>query len=121
MRRGPLLGSVCIAAIGITPVAGAQLGQRRNAPPPVPSVAPAAVSFSEGRAAGFHVQQPSTGFPGATYSNSGNEIAGNISLEGTAVGMGAGAITPQGAVVGHYEGVVAVFFGFDGTCNGICG
>jgi len=49
-------------------------------------------------------------------------MAGNISYRGTADGMGAGAITPQGVVVGHYTGVVAsAFFGVDGTCNGVCG
>jgi hypothetical protein len=76
---------------------------------------------SGGAAGGFHLQRPSTSFPGSTFSNSGNEIAGNISVKGTASGLGAGAFTPQGVVVGHYDGVVANLFGIDGTCNGVCG
>jgi len=42
-------------------------------------------------------------------------------LEGTANGTASGAFTPQGVVVGHYDGVVAGFFGIDGTCSGVCG
>ena len=122
MRPTSLLGSVCITAIGFTLVAGAPSASAAGCATTC-SVGGAGTGgeSSEGRAGGFRIQQPSTGFPGATYSNSGNEIAGNISLKGTAEGMGAGAITPQGAVVGHYDGIVAVFFGFDGTCNGVCG
>ena len=32
-----------------------------------------------------------------------------------------GGITPQGVLVGHYDGVVADFFGTDDACSGVCG
>jgi hypothetical protein len=76
---------------------------------------------SDGKAGGFRLEGPSTGFPGSTFTNSGNQIAGHITVEGTANGTGSGAFTPQGVVVGHYDGVVAVRFGIDGTCSGVCG
>ena|SRR5215203_3659355 len=76
---------------------------------------------SDGRAGGFRVERPSTKFPGSTYTNSGNQIAGHVTVEGTADGMASGALTPQGVAVGHYDGVVAEDFGIDGTCNGVCG
>jgi hypothetical protein len=76
---------------------------------------------SDGQAGGFRIKAPAPSFPGSTYTNSGNEMAGNISIAGTADGSGSGAFTPQGVVVGHYDGVVAGFFGIDGTCSGICG
>jgi hypothetical protein len=76
---------------------------------------------SDGQAGGFRVNAPATRFPGSTFTNSGNEIAGHITIEGTADGMASGAFTPQGDVVGHYDGVVAGFFGIDGTCSGVCG
>ena len=76
---------------------------------------------SDGRAGGFRVERPSTKFPGSTYTNSGNQIAGHVTVEGTADGMASGAFTPQGVAVGHYDGVVAGLFGIDGTCSGVCG
>jgi len=76
---------------------------------------------SDGKAGGFRREGPSTGFPGSTFTNSGNEIAGHVTLEGTANGSGSGAFTPQGVVVGHYEGITAVLFGVPDPCSGICG
>jgi hypothetical protein len=76
---------------------------------------------SDGQAQGFRLAGPSTGFPGSTFTNQGNENAGHISVEGTANGSASGAFTPQGAVVGHYDGVVAIRFGMDGDCSGVCG
>ena len=76
---------------------------------------------SDGKAGGFRLAGPSTGFPGSTFTNQGNEMAGHISVEGAADGSASGAFTPQGDVVGHYDGVVAARFGIDGTCSGICG
>jgi hypothetical protein len=76
---------------------------------------------SDGKAGGFRLEGPSTGFPGATFTNQGNEMAGHITLQGTAEGMASGGFTPQGVVVGHYTGDVAAFFGIDGTCSGVCG
>ena len=76
---------------------------------------------SDGQAQGFRLKGPSTGFPGSTFTNQGNEMAGHISLQGTAEGSASGGITPQGVLVGHYTGVVAERFGIDGTCSGICG
>jgi hypothetical protein len=76
---------------------------------------------SDGKAEGFRYLKPATGFPGSTVSNSGNQIAGNISLSGTADGLGAGAYTPQEVIVGHYDGAVSDLFGIGGTCNGVCG
>jgi hypothetical protein len=76
---------------------------------------------SNGQAGGFRLEEPSTGFPGSTFTNQGNQIAGHISLEGTANGTGSGAFTPQGDVVGHYDGVIAGFFGVPDPCSGVCG
>jgi hypothetical protein len=121
MNKRGVMGSVCIAVVGIavgfgTPAASAG-GCASTCS--VGAVGTGGQS-SDGKAGGFHVQGPSTDFPGSTYSNSGNQIAGNISIDGTADGMGAGAFTPQGVVVGHYDGVVSGFFGIDGTCSGVC-
>ena len=77
---------------------------------------------SDGKAGGFRLAGPSTGFPGSTFTNQGNErYGGHISVQGAADGSASGAFTPQGDVVGHYDGVVAARFGIDGTCSGICG
>jgi hypothetical protein len=76
---------------------------------------------SDGQAGGFRLEGPSTGFPGSTFTNEGNQIAGHVSLEGTANGSGSGAITPQGDLVGHYEGVTAGLFGVPDPCSGVCG
>jgi hypothetical protein len=48
-------------------------------------------------------------------------VVPTISVEGTANGSASGAFTPQGVVVGHYDGVVAIRFGMDGDCSGVCG
>jgi hypothetical protein len=76
---------------------------------------------SDGNANGGRLKGLSTGFPGATFTNQGNDIAGHISVTGTFDGMGSGAFTPQDVLVGHYEGVTAGFFGVDDPCSGICG
>jgi hypothetical protein len=76
---------------------------------------------SDGNAQGFRLAGPSTRFPGSTFTNQGNQMAGNITLTGTANGSGSGAFTPQGVVVGHYDGAVAGVFGTTDPCSGICG
>jgi hypothetical protein len=76
---------------------------------------------SDGKAGGFRLEGPATRFPGSTFTNSGNQNAGHITIQGTAEGSASGAFTPQGVVVGHYDGVVAGLFGIDGTCSGVCG
>jgi hypothetical protein len=78
-------------------------------------------SASDGAAQGFRLEGPSR-IPGATFPNSGNDIAGHITISGTENGAGAGAFTPQEQLVGHYEGFTALLFlGSPETCNGICG
>lgn len=76
---------------------------------------------SDGQAQGFRIEAPSTGFPGSTFTNQGNEMAGHISVQGAADGSASGAFTPQGVLVGHFDGVSAGFFGTDDPCSGICG
>ena len=76
---------------------------------------------SDGAAQGFRLAGPSTGFPGSTFTNQGGALTGHIAVEGTANGSASGGITPQGVLVGHYDGVVAARFGIDGTCSGVCG
>jgi|SRR5919108_2453580 hypothetical protein len=77
---------------------------------------------SDGQAQGFRLAGPSTGFPGSTFTNQGTvERGGHISVEGTAEGSASGADTPQGDLVGHFDGVSADFFGTDDPCSGICG
>jgi hypothetical protein len=76
---------------------------------------------SGGKAGGFRLEGPSTGFPGSTFTNQGNEIGGHISVQGAAEGSASGAFTPQGVLVGHFEGVSADFFGVDDPCSGVCG
>ncbi len=121
MRLVPVV-TVCIAAVGIAFGAGTPSASAEGCASTC-SVGGAGTGgeSSDGNAEGFRIQRPSTKFPGSTYSNVGNQIAGNTSVEGTANGMGAGAFTPQGVLVGHFDGVVAVDFGIDGTCNGVCG
>ena len=78
-------------------------------------------SASGGASQGFRLEGPSR-ILGATFTNSGNDIAGHITISGTENGAGSGAFTPQEQVVGHYEGFTAeLFFGSPETCNGICG
>ena len=77
---------------------------------------------SDGQAQGFRLKGPSGGFPGSTFTNQGNErLGGHISVQGASDGSASGAFTPQGVVVGHYDGVVAIRFGMDGDCSGVCG
>ncbi len=77
---------------------------------------------SDGKAQGFRLEGASTGFPGSTFTNQGNEfLGGHISVTGASEGMASGTFTPQGALVGHFNGVSAIFFGLDGPCNGVCG
>ena len=77
---------------------------------------------SDGKAQGGRREGLSGGFPGSTFTNQGNNIAGHIAVEGpTFNGSASGADTPQGYVVGHYEGVSAGFFGVPDPCSGICG
>jgi hypothetical protein len=73
------------------------------------------------QAQGFRVAGPSTAFPGSTFTNQGNQMAGHISYEGTASGSASGAFNPQGDIVGHYDGVVADAFGVPDPCSGHCG
>ena len=76
---------------------------------------------SDGQAQGFRLAGPSTGLPGSTFTNQGGPLTGHIAVEGTSDGSASGGITPQGVLVGHYDGVVAERFGIDGTCSGVCG
>ena len=76
---------------------------------------------SDGNAEGFRLKGPSTGLPGSTFTNQGNEMGGHISVQGASEGSASGAFTPQGVLVGHFTGVSAIFFGLDGDCNGVCG
>ena len=76
---------------------------------------------SDGQAQGFRLKGPSTGFPGSTFTNQGGPLSGHISVQGAASGSGSGAFTPQGVLVGHYDGVTAGFFGTTDPCSGICG
>jgi len=77
---------------------------------------------SDGQAAGFRQEGPSTGFPGSTFTNQGNVLyGGHITVEGTATGTASGNTSPQGDLVGHFTGVSAGFFGTPDPCSGICG
>ena len=78
---------------------------------------------SDGQAGGFRLEGPSTGFPGSTFTNQGSAIyGGHIAVEGpTFNGSASGTFTPQGVLVGHFEGVSADFFGTDDPCSGVCG
>ena len=76
---------------------------------------------SDGKAEGFRLEAPSTGFPGSTFTNQGNEMAGHISVQGASEGSASGGFTPQGDLVGHFTGVSAGFFGVPDPCSGKCG
>jgi hypothetical protein len=76
---------------------------------------------SDGKAQGFRQEGPSTGFPGSTFTNQGGPTGGNITVKGAANGSASGALTPQGVLVGHFDGVSADFFGTDDPCSGVCG
>jgi hypothetical protein len=121
MRLGTVV-TVCVAAVGIALGVGATSASAGGCASTC-SVGGAGTggASSDGKAQGFRLEGPSTGFPGATFTNQGNENAGHISLAGTANGMASGGFTPQGVVVGHYTGDVADFFGTDDPCSGVCG
>jgi hypothetical protein len=76
---------------------------------------------SDGKAQGGRREGLSTGFPGSTITNQGNDHAGHIAVTGAFVGSASGADHPQGDLAGHYTGVSAIFFGLDGDCSGRCG
>lgn len=75
---------------------------------------------SDGQAQGFRLKGLSTGFPGSTFTNQGNEIAGHIAVTGPFEGSASGRVMPDGTLVGHFDGVSAIFFGLDGDCSGVC-
>jgi len=75
---------------------------------------------SDGSAEGGRRKGLSTGFPGSTFTNQGNDFAGHIAVTGPFVGSASGADMPDGTLVGHYDGVSAIFFGLDGDCSGVC-
>jgi hypothetical protein len=122
MRLGTVIAT-CTIAVGVALGAGTPSASAEVCGSTCSGVGAAGTGgqSSDGKAEGWRFQQPSTTFPGSTYTNAGNEIGGNITYQGSASGMGAGAFTPQGVVVGHFDGVVAGLFGIDGTCNGVCG
>ena len=123
MRSLPRLVIVCAVALGAT-LAGGTLSASAAGCSSTCSVGGAGNGgeSSGGAAQGFNYQQqPLPGLAGATVSNSGNQIGGNITVTGTASGMAGGAYTPQEVVVGHYTGFVAQYFGMPGPCNGVCG
>jgi len=75
---------------------------------------------SDGQAQGFRLKGLSTGFPGSTFTNQGNEMAGHIAVTGPFEGSASGRGMPDGTLVGHFDGVSAIFFGLDGDCSGRC-
>jgi hypothetical protein len=76
---------------------------------------------SDGQASGFRLAGPSR-FPDSTFTNQGNVLyGGHISIEGASNGSASGNTSPQGDLVGHFEGVSADFFGTPDPCSGICG
>lgn len=75
---------------------------------------------SDGQANGFRITGFSTGFPGSTFTNQGNDFAGHISVKGPFEGSASGRVTPDGTLVGHFDGVTAIFLGLDGDCSGVC-
>ena len=73
-----------------------------------------------GQPNGFRLKGLSTGFPGSTFTNQGNDLSGNITVKGPFEGQASGHIMPDGSFRGHFDGVSAIFFGLPGDCNGIC-
>lgn len=69
---------------------------------------------SDGKAQGFHYEFPSTRFPGATITNSGNDEAGRFSI--TDVGSLSGTFRekPEASSRGHGTGV---FGDWSGQCD----
>jgi hypothetical protein len=76
---------------------------------------------SDGQAQGFRLKGPSGGFPGSTFTNQGNDFAGHIAVTGPFEGSASGRGMPDGTLVGHFDGVTAIFLGLDGDCSGRCG
>ncbi|MET0565520.1 MAG: hypothetical protein ABW021_03645 [Acidimicrobiia bacterium] len=77
---------------------------------------------SDGQADGFRLEGQSTGFPGSTFTNQGSATyGGHIAVTGASEGTASGTFTPQGVLVGHFDGVSAIFFGLEGDCSGVCG
>ena len=77
---------------------------------------------SDGQAQGFRRKGLSTGFPGSTFTNQGNtETGGHIAVTGPFEGSASGRPMPDGTLVGHFDGVTAIFLGLDGDCSGRCG
>ena len=123
MTRRRLLATATFAAvaIGLSAVSAASAAGCASGTTCAVGGAGTGGQASDGNAQGFRLAGPSTGFPGSTFTNQGNQMAGNITLTGTASGSGSGAFTPQGVLVGHYDGVTAGFFGTTDPCSGICG
>lgn len=121
MRR--VLIIAVLAGVMVVATAGAAFAGEAGGCASVCSVGGAGTGgeSSDGKAEGFRLEGPSTGFPGSTFTNQGNEIGGHISVTGASEGMASGAFTPQGVLVGHFDGVSAIFFGLEGPCNGVCG
>ncbi|HET7495442.1 MAG TPA: hypothetical protein VFJ80_08330 [Candidatus Limnocylindrales bacterium] len=61
---------------------------------------------SDGAAQGFRLEGASTRFVDSNFTNSGNDMAGHITISGASSGTASGAFTPQGVVVGHCTGVL---------------
>src|SRR5690242_17540293 len=61
---------------------------------------------SGGAAQGFRTVGPSPNpaYPNTTVVNEGGPNSGHLSVSGDVSGSGSGAYTPQGVVVGHYDG-----------------
>ena len=123
MTRRRLLATATFAAvaIGLSAVSAASAAGCASGTTCAVGGAGTGGQASDGNAQGFRLAGPSTGFPGSTFTNQGGPLSGHISVQGAASGSGSGAFTPQGVLVGHYDGVVAARFGIDGTCSGVCG
>ena len=122
MKKLLTVVSVCIAAVGIALGAGTPSASAEGCATTcrVGAVGQGGES-SDGKANGFRLEGASGGFPGSTFTNQGNEMAGHIRVTGAFEGMASGALTPQGVIVGHFEGVSATFFGVPDPCSGRCG
>ena len=115
-RFGLVLAAIASTTVAISAPASADCSETCAA-----GAAGTGGSASDGAAQGFRVAGPSR-IQGATFTNSGNDIAGHITISGTENGAGSGAFTPQEQMVGHYEGFTAqLLLGSPETCNGICG
>jgi hypothetical protein len=66
---------------------------------------------SDGKAQGFRLEGPATRFADSYFTNAGSQIGGHITISGAFEGTASGAFTPQGAIVGHYTGVLECFGG----------